>query len=54
MQVGLNYNGWWINLYIDKKGWLEQYNLLQKINSLKQNKAELLKLLEEINKEGNE
>lgn len=54
LQVGLNYNGWWINLYIDKKGWLEQYNLLQKINSSKQNKAEFLKLLEGINKEGYE
>ena len=54
LQVGLNYNGWWINLYIDKKGWLEQYNLLQKINSSKQNKAEFLKLLEGINKQGYE
>ena len=52
MQVGLNYNGWWINLYIDKKGWLEQYNLLQKIDSSKQNKVEFIKLLERINKEG--
>lgn len=52
LQVGLNYNGWWINLYIDKKGWLEQYNLLQKINSSKQNKIEFIKLLERINKEG--
>lgn len=54
LQVGLNYDGWWTNLYIDKKGWLEQYNLLMNINYSKQNKSQLLKLLEGINKEGYE
>jgi len=33
LQVGLNQYGWWVNLYIDKKGWIEEYNLSEKIKS---------------------
>lgn len=49
LQIGLNANGWWINLYIDKKGWIEQYNLIQKINSSKKQKETFVQLLKNIN-----
>lgn len=54
LQIGLNQNGWWINLYMDKKGWLEQYNLLAKINSSKKNRKKFVDLLEDIEKKGYE
>ena len=52
LQVGLNQYGWWINLYIDKKGWIEEYNLLEKIRSSVKLRKEFLDLLIDINKEG--
>lgn len=52
LQIGLNQSGWWINLYIDKKGWIEQYNLLEKINSSKTKMAQFIKMLQIINCEG--
>lgn len=33
LQLGLSENGWWVNLYMDDKAWLEQRNLLSKIES---------------------
>lgn len=33
LQVGLGEHGWWVNLYMDDKPWLEQRNLLSKIES---------------------
>lgn len=47
LQIGLNSEVWWINLYIDKKGWLEQYNLLDKLLNRKF-EEEFLKLLDNI------
>lgn len=52
LQVGLNQYGWWINLYIDKKGWIEEYNLLEKIRSSAKLRKKFLDLLIDINKQG--
>ncbi len=37
--------------YIDKTGWIEEYNLLERI-SIGAHKAELIDLLEETNRQG--
>lgn len=52
LQVGLNYDGWWLNLYIDKGGWLEQNNLTKKIQSSKELYLEFEHLLEDVSQYG--
>jgi len=52
LQVGMDYYGWWINLYIDKKGWIEQNNLLHKIGISNKNKSEFINLLRKAQDEG--
>jgi len=53
LQIGLNSDYWWINLYIDKKGWIEQYNLIEKIKDL-YFESEFYQLLDSIAEEGYE
>ncbi len=48
LQIGLNENFWWINIYIDKQGWLETNNLLAKLNYSNNLKQEFIDLLTSI------
>lgn len=51
LQISLNEESWNVSLYIDKKGWLEQNNLVKKIAN-KEEKDELIKLIKIVYEQG--
>lgn len=51
LQISLNEDSWNVSLYIDKKGWLEQNNLVKKIDD-RERKDELIELLTAIYEQG--
>lgn len=51
LQVALNEVSWEVSLYLDDLGWFEQHNLVNKIESNKSLKGEMISLLESLQDE---
>jgi hypothetical protein len=52
LQLSLYQGAWWVNLYIDRKGWLEQANLVKKVQTNRKDRLKLINLLDGVVAQG--